>query len=75
MIKIHCDGCEKHIERVGGVAVAAIKGDMKMLIYRGDPSNLRDPGMAFRRHSAIAFHWCDGCAEIAVKAVKEANGK
>lgn len=74
MNRTYCDGCEKHIERVEGIAAVAINGEMRMLMYK-DPSNLRDPRMRTQRHSATNFHWCDGCAGIAVKAVREANGK
>lgn len=73
MIKIHCDGCDRQIERVDGLLAVAIKGEMSLLMYRGDISNLRDPRMAQRRHSASNFHWCDKCAGTAVAAVKEAN--
>ena len=74
MIKTHCDGCEKHIEPVEGVATAAIKGEMRLLVY-ADPSNLRDPRMRTQRRSGTSFHWCDRCAGAAVKAVREVNGK
>jgi hypothetical protein len=74
MNRTYCDGCEKQIEPVEGVVVAAIKGEMRLLMY-GDPSNLRDPRMRTQRRSATSFHWCDRCAGAAVKAVREANGK
>lgn len=74
VISIDCDGCERRIERVEGIHATAVKGEMRLLMYE-DPSNLSDPRMRTQRRSATNFHWCDRCAGIAVKAVREANGK
>lgn len=73
MIKVHCDGCQKEIERVDGMRATAIEGEMRMLMYK-EPNNLRDPRMRTQRFSAKNFHWCDECAGIAVTAIKERKG-
>lgn len=72
--RIHCDGCDKRIERIEGTTAIAINGEMRLLIYK-NPSGLRDPQMRTKRHVTTNFHLCDRCAGIAVKAVREANGK
>lgn len=61
-VKIHCDGCETILSEN---AMPAIDGKRRIRMYH-DQDLYTQP---------IGFDWCDLCADVALKAVREANGR
>lgn len=70
-IKILCDGCGETIKDTWKMPM---EGKIRPRMYE-DASNLRNPQDANFRLHPVTFHWCDECATVAQRAVKEANAK